>query len=83
LSRLSVMDPEDVVPIAIDGLLRGKEVIIPGKLNNFFMLLDKVLPEVIKKIITHHGMKKLNHSNSLTRYTLPAMVPVPVVTSSR
>jgi uncharacterized protein len=83
LSRLSVMNPEEVVPVAIDGLLRGKEVIIPGKLNNFFMLLDKVLPEVIKRIITSRGMKKLNPENSLTRYTIPAMARVPVVTPSR
>jgi len=76
LSRLSVMNPEDVVPVAIDGLLKGKEVIIPGKLNKFFMLLDKVLPEVIKKIITGQGMKKLNHSNSFSRYLSPALVTV-------
>jgi len=83
LSRLSVMNPEEVVPIAIDGLLKGKEVIIPGKLNNFFMLLDKILPGAIKKIITGQGMKKLNPANSLSRYTAPALTPVPVVTSSR
>src|SRR5690606_5513154 len=34
ISRLSVMNPEDVVPIAIDGSLKRKEVIIPGRLNN-------------------------------------------------
>lgn len=83
LSRLSVMDPEQVVPIALDGLLKGKEVIIPGKLNNFFMLLDKVLPELIKKIITSYGMNRLNHTNSLTRYTDLAMAPVPVLTPRR
>ena len=76
LSRLSVMNPEDVVPIAIDGLLNGKEVIIPGKLNNFFMLLDKILPGAIKKIITAYGMKKLNTDDSLARYLLPAPIPI-------
>ena len=82
LSRLSVMNPEEVVPIAIDGLLRGKEVIIPGKLNKFFMLLDKVLPELIKKIITNHGMKRLNPANPLSRYTAPVLAPVALPTSS-
>ena len=76
LSRLSVMNPEDVVPVAIDGLLKRKGVIIPGRLNNFFMLLDKVLPEAIKKIMTNHSMKKLNPDNNLTRYLSPALVPV-------
>ncbi len=76
LSRLSVMNPEEVVPFAIDGLLKRKEVIIPGKLNKFFMLLDKVLPEAIKKIITNHGMKKLKANNHLTQYLAPALIPV-------
>jgi len=74
ISRLSVMNPEDVVPIAIDGLLKGKEVIIPGKLNNFFMLLDKILPTAIKKLITGQGMKKLSSVNPFTRYLTPAPV---------
>lgn len=78
LSRLSVMNPEEVVPIAIDGLLKGKEVIIPGRLNKFFMFLDAVLPEAIKKIITGHGMKKLNSNNSYSRYLLPEPVMIPV-----
>jgi uncharacterized protein len=76
LSRLSVMNPEDVVPVAIDGLLNGKEVIIPGRINKLFMILDKILPEVFKKLITSHGMKKLNSANALTRYLSPAMAPV-------
>jgi uncharacterized protein len=83
LSRLSVMNPEDVVPGAIDGLFGGKEVIIPGKLNKFFMLLDKILPQLIKKIITNQGMKKLNQANPLSRYTTPVMASVPVLVSSR
>ena len=78
LSRLSVMNPEEVVPIAIDGLLQGKEVIIPGRLNNFFMLLDKILPTAIKKMLTGRTMKRLDGNNKLSQYLLPAMAPVPV-----
>lgn len=74
LSRLSVMNPEDVVSIAIDGLLNEKEVIIPGRLNNMFMLLDKILPYAIKKIITGQGMKKLSAVNPFARYLSPAAV---------
>ena len=59
LSKLSIMDPEQVAPIAIDGLLKGKAVIVPGILNNCFMLLDKLLPEYIKTMITSYGIKKL------------------------
>lgn len=68
LSRLSVMNPEDVAPIAISGLLKRKEVIIPGRVNKIFMLFDKILPERIKNIITDSGMKKLNPDNSFVSY---------------
>lgn len=78
ISRLSVMNPEEVVPIAIDGLLKRKEVIIPGRVNKFFMLLDKVLPAAIKKLITGYGMKKLSSNNSYTRYLSPEPVIIPV-----
>lgn len=77
ISRLSVMNPEEVVPIAIDGLLKRKGVIIPGRVNKFFMLLDKVLPEAIKKLITGYGMKKLSSNNSYTRYLSPEPVIIP------
>ena len=77
ISRLSVMNPEDVVPVALNGLLRGREVIIPGRLNNFFMLLDKLLPVFIKKVLTGITMKTID-ANRLNRYLAPAITTVPV-----
>ena len=77
LSRLSIMDPEEVVPLAIDGLLKGKKVIIPGKMNQFFMLLDKILPEGFKKILTGNTMKKINPDNSFVRYLPVDPVSIP------
>ncbi|MBS1916070.1 MAG: SDR family NAD(P)-dependent oxidoreductase [Bacteroidetes bacterium] len=70
LSQISVMNPEDVAPIAITGLLKGKEVIIPGTINNFYMFLDKVLPEKIKIILTNYTMTKLKTDNYYTRFLL-------------
>jgi hypothetical protein len=81
LSRFSVMNPEDVVPIAIDGLLKGKEVIIPGYVNKFFMVLNKILPGWIKRIITNRGMKKLNGDTTLIRYLPESTRPVPAATA--
>ncbi|MBK7558765.1 MAG: SDR family NAD(P)-dependent oxidoreductase [Chitinophagaceae bacterium] len=63
LSRQSVMNPEDVAPVAINGLLKHKEVIIPGKLNRLFLILDKVLPAFIKTMITG---REMNHLKSIT-----------------
>jgi short-subunit dehydrogenase len=59
LSRVSVMNPEEVAPIAINGLLNRKEVIIPGKVNKIFLVMDKVLPRFIKEIMTGRQMKKI------------------------
>lgn len=60
ISRWSVMDPEKVARISIDGLLKNKELIIPGFWNNFFMLLDKLIPKCLKEFITEQQMKKSN-----------------------
>jgi uncharacterized protein len=59
LSRQAIMNPEQVAPIAINGLLKQKEVIIPGRINKIFVLLNRILPKVLKKEITNHQMKKL------------------------
>lgn len=60
ISRQSVMFPEEIAPMAIDGLLKGKERIIPGRLNRFFMFLDKLLPSWLKNKMTLRQVKKLN-----------------------
>jgi len=77
ISRLSIMDPEKVVPVAIDGLLKGRAVIIPGKMNKLFMLLNKILPGNIKKILTGHGMKRIDPDNSFVRYLPAGPSPIP------
>lgn len=65
-SKLSVMESEQVAAIAMDGLLKGDAVIIPGMVNNLFMLLDKLLPGFIKSRITDYGMRQLKTEE---RYT--------------
>ena len=79
ISRLSIMEPEAVVPVALDGLLNGREVIIPGRINRVFMLLDKVLPQRIKKILTSTTMKRLDANHSFAKYLpgSPAVIQQP------
>ncbi len=60
IGRQSAMNPEDVAKIAMDGLYKKKEEIIPGRINQFFLLLNKILPDFIKKMLTNSEMKKLN-----------------------
>jgi hypothetical protein len=78
LTRLSIMNPEEIVPTAIDGLLKRKEVIIPGRLNRVFVALDKILPGQIKKWLTDRSMKKLNSNHSLVSYLTTAPVVPPL-----
>ncbi len=58
-SRISILNPEEVAPIVIKKMLKGKEVIVPGSVNKFSMVLDKLLPPFIKNIFTDKLMKDL------------------------
>lgn len=73
LSRHSVMNPEDVAPVAIHGLLNRKEVIIPGRLNKIFLLMNKLLPSFIKKILIGRQMKAVKSvtATELKQQTIP------------
>jgi len=59
LSRSSILNPEQVAPVVIKKMLRGKEVIIPGAVNQFSIVLDKLLPAFLKNMFTDRLMKKL------------------------
>ena len=66
LSRMSILNPEQVAPVVIDKMLKGKEVIIPGAVNRFSMLLDKLLPSFIKNILIGklaNALKPVSFSN--------------------
>ena len=70
LSQMAVMNPENVAPIAIDGLLKQKEVIIPGRINKLFLLLNTVIPAYLKKMIANHQMERLNSIHPANNRTL-------------
>lgn len=59
VSRMSILNPEKVAPIVIGKMLKGKAVIVPGRLNQFSMLLNKLLPSFIKNIVTAKLMNDL------------------------
>lgn len=58
ISRWSVMNPEKVAKIAINGLLQKQAVIIPGFWNQLFLLMDKFLPGWLKEFIISRKMKQ-------------------------
>lgn len=73
LGRWSIMNPEEVAKIAIDGMLKKKEVIIPGFWNKVFMLLDKFLPKWYKEMLTDNSMKKTRAINNPTIFSLNSL----------
>ncbi len=81
LARLAVMNPEEVAPSVIDGLLKGKEVIIPGTVNKIFLLLNSILPGFIKIMITNRQMKVLN-SAILSTKSVPQKINSAMAISS-
>ncbi|NHA07777.1 SDR family NAD(P)-dependent oxidoreductase [Mucilaginibacter sp. HC2] len=48
ISKATILEPEQVARIAIDGLLKGKKEIIPGMVNRLLVLLNSLLPAYIK-----------------------------------
>ncbi len=73
LAQLSAMNPEQVAPIAIDGLLKRKAVIIPGFINNIFLLLNNIVPDFIINMITQWQMKSINAKNLNTKSSVPPL----------
>lgn len=63
LARQSIMDPEEVAPIAIKGLLNLKEIIIPGRMNKLFLLIDKLVPSFLIKMIANNHFNKFKSYN--------------------
>jgi short-subunit dehydrogenase len=64
LARQSIMNPEEVAPIAIKGLLNRKEIIIPGRMNKLFLIVDKLLPSFLIKMIANNHVNKFKSYNT-------------------
>ncbi|RYG05442.1 MAG: SDR family NAD(P)-dependent oxidoreductase [Chitinophagaceae bacterium] len=59
ISSLSLMNPEEIAPIAIRGLYRNKAVIVPGRLNRLFLLLDRFTPGFVREAIINQQIGAL------------------------
>ncbi len=59
ISRESVLNPEEAALIAIDAMIKKEKVVIPGFINKCLMVLDKLLPEIIKDRLTNMEINKL------------------------
>lgn len=68
LSRISILQPEEVAKIAIEQLFEKKLVIIPGKANKIYLLL-KYLPNYVLNRLSRSTMQKLK--SNLKRQKVP------------
>ena len=48
ITRQASLTPEKTAAIAIEGLLKGREMIVPGRWSRVFLHLDRLLPAPIK-----------------------------------
>ena len=74
--RSAVISPEQTARIAINGLLKKKEVIIPGRLNKFWLLMNALVPSFLQKIITNSHMQSLN---SVGKENMPEPVGITIL----
>jgi uncharacterized protein len=58
ISRQSIMEPSEVAAIAIRKMLQKKPLIIPGMINHFFLLLNKMIPEPVKNYLLQVQMAR-------------------------
>jgi len=49
IGRWSIMDPEMVAAISVKAFIGGKRVIIPGRWNQVFLAIDRILPASLKR----------------------------------
>ena len=70
MGRWSVMNPEVVARIAIDGMLAKKEMIIPGFWNRLFMIMNTILPKWYKELLTDKSMKRAKAFKNPAEFTI-------------
>jgi short-subunit dehydrogenase len=62
ISKATILEPEQVARIAIDGLLKGKKEIIPGMINRLLVLLNSLLPASVKDMIIKRRLNTILES---------------------
>ncbi|MDN3550745.1 SDR family NAD(P)-dependent oxidoreductase [Mucilaginibacter aquaedulcis] len=62
ISKATILEPEQVARIAIDGLLKGKKEIIPGIVNRMLVLLNSLLPDYVKDSIIKRRLNTILES---------------------
>jgi uncharacterized protein len=74
ISKTTILEPEEVARQAIDGMLKGKKEIIPGRTNRLFVRLNKLIPNFIREFILQKNFKMILWCHAGILYWLQAYV---------
>jgi uncharacterized protein len=58
LAKMAVMTADEVAELAINDLFSCHEIIIPGKLNNFLLGFNRLIPAFLRNYLINREMKK-------------------------
>jgi short-subunit dehydrogenase len=60
IGRQSVMEADEVAEFAVSRLLKGQRVILPGLINKFFLMLNKILPNPVENYLLHANFRRIH-----------------------
>lgn len=58
LAKRSVMSPESIARFAVDGMLKRKAVVIPGRVNRLFLLFNRCVPGHLRNYLVRKEMEQ-------------------------
>ena len=58
VERMTIVPAETVARMAVDGMMKGRKLIVPGQLNRFLLTLNGLVPESIRSRIIESKMRK-------------------------
>ena len=58
LAKMTVMTADDVAALAVSSLFSYREIIIPGRLNNFLLGFNRLMPAFLRNYLINREMNK-------------------------
>ena len=58
VERMTIVPADTVARMAVEGMMRGRKLIVPGRLNRFLLGLNGLVPESIRSRIIESKMRK-------------------------
>lgn len=68
MARWSILHPQEVAAYSIEKMLEGKKLIVPGFWNRFFLLLDRLIPTVLKERLIRREIAESREYEPLKRF---------------